>query len=38
LGKGKIIDKKTMCKKCNAKGTQNVKEKVDVTIEPGFPN
>lgn len=27
-----------MCKKCSGKGINTVKEVVDVTIEPGFPN
>ena len=27
-----------MCKKCVGKGINTVKEEVDVTIEPGFPN
>lgn len=38
MGKGKIIEKESICKICKGEGIKKVKEDVDVTIEPGFPN
>lgn len=37
-GKGKVIEKSSMCKTCMGKGIKKETENVDVTIEPGFPN